>query len=342
MSDLIIGGVEGGATVSTIVLYNGKGECLAKKVGSGTNFWILGKEEARKRIAELIDGVKVDAKLPEGTQIDSMCLSLSGAEFDSINEEFKEGMLKEYPNLCRQYVICSDTVAPIAVVNENGGVVLIAGTGSNALLINPDGSQVRCGGWGHIIGDEGSAYWISQKAMKVYFDDEDNLHPSPHGYSTQVVWETIRSLYQVETRFDLLKDLYKETQKSHIAKLCKELAEKAYEGDPLCCWVFEQAGRELAKYLQAVSRGAHKELLSVEGGLPVVCVGSVWKSWSLLKPGFMAQLQEHPVPSLREGSLLSIKTNAATGAAYLAAKAIGYYLPRDYSVNYTAFFHFKL
>lgn len=64
-----------------------------------------------------------------------------------------------YPNLAKEYIITSDTLGSLRTGLDNGGIVLIAGTGSNALMVGRSGKTIRCGGWGHMMGDEGSGIY---------------------------------------------------------------------------------------------------------------------------------------------------------------------------------------
>ena len=59
----------------------------------------------------------------------------------------------------------------------------------------------------------------------------------------------------------------------------------ASEGDGLCQSLFVEAGRVLAQHVIAVEPKISQSLLEGAGGLHVVCVGSVWKSWEFIKPG---------------------------------------------------------
>lgn len=65
-------------------------------------------------------------------------------------------MKTNHPYVAENYVVCSDTIGSVFTASPLGGFVLIAGTGSNALLSNPDGKTYNCGGWGNMLGDEGS------------------------------------------------------------------------------------------------------------------------------------------------------------------------------------------
>lgn len=83
-------------------------------------------------------------------------LNLSGCEEEKSNQELAETLYRLYPTSSLEYTVGSDTLGSVSTGLANGGVVLISGTGSNALLINPDGQTHRCGGWGYMMGDEGS------------------------------------------------------------------------------------------------------------------------------------------------------------------------------------------
>src|SRR4029450_7542857 len=57
-------------------------------------------------------------------------------------------------------------------------IVIICGTGSIAYGRNGEGVAARAGGWGHIIGDEGSGYWIGRQAVQAVMRDADGRGPA--------------------------------------------------------------------------------------------------------------------------------------------------------------------
>ncbi|XP_030747540.1 N-acetyl-D-glucosamine kinase [Sitophilus oryzae] len=337
MSSDIIGGIEGGASHTYVVLMNPQGEVIGVAKGLGTNHFLIGMDECRKRIAELVDKAKTHAGIPTDTPLAGLGLSLSGCEVEESNQKLVEGFLVTYPNLSQRYYCASDTCGSIATTSNKGGVVCIAGTGSNTLLINPDGSRTQCGGWGNILSDEGSAWNIAYLGIKYCFDDLDNFHKAPHPIDK--VWTLIKRHFNIRDQFGMLDIVYRNFDKSRIALLCKYLAELATEGDPLANNIFNTAGTDLARSIAAVADKAAPELMNKKGGLNVVCVGSVWLSWDLLKDGFVTYLNENS--NIERLSLLRLKTEMGVGAALMASDKLKLRLDRDYSKNYTIFYSYS-
>lgn len=343
MSNDLFGGIEGGATRTSIVIYNGLGEKVVEhEVHESSNHWNMGMTECIHLLNQIVqDALKKSGKYPPGTKLKCLGLCLSGCEEETSNAHLKSSLERNYPNLSEDYIVCSDTVAPIAVAHGHGGAVIISGTGSNALLINPSGKQARCGGWGHVLGDEGSAYWIAFRAVKTCLDCVDDFEPLPAGASINTTWRLVREHFNIENRFELLSPFYANFSKPKVAKLCEKLSMQAQQGDVLCKFLFEQAGVQLAKMAQSLYKNAEKELLDLPGGLPVVCSGSVWKSWDLVRPGFERQLYVKDRVHVKEISLIKLKTGHATGAAYLAAKHIQYPFPVNNNDTSFVFYNYK-
>lgn len=180
-----------------------------------------------------------------------------------------------------------------------------------------------------------SAWWIAHRAVKICFDHEDKLNLSP--YDTSAVWEQIQKHFNIETRYDLLDHCYAKFEKAFFANLCEKLSHLASKGDPLAMHLFDDAGRYLAKATGALLPHVSNDLL-VKNNLNIVCVGSVWKSWKLLKDGFSKEIAKS---TNKFGlNLITLTQAMAIGAVYLAADAIDFKLPRDYSHNYDIFQYF--
>lgn len=125
------------------MIASGNGDVVAKVTGEGTNHWMVGIPEVSRRIAAMTNEAKKSGNLPESMKLKSIGLSLSGCEHESTNAALEQEIRKEFPELAESYVVCSDTLGSILTVSNLGGVVIIAGTGSNAFLRNPNGGECQ-------------------------------------------------------------------------------------------------------------------------------------------------------------------------------------------------------
>nr|CAB3264192.1 N-acetyl-D-glucosamine kinase-like [Phallusia mammillata] len=323
------GGIEGGGSHSKLAIVNEQGKVVAWIDGPDTNAWQIGVEEVCKRINSMVvEGKKLAGMEPE-EKLKTLGLCLSGGEQKAQNQKMVDYFAKEFTDMSEKVTIQTDTFGSISTACSNGGVVLIAGTGSNCQLVNPDGTTHRCGGWGHMLGDEASAFWIAKRAVKYVFDEEDNMEKAP--FDVTFVKNEMYKYFKINNQYDLLDHLYTNFKKSFFAGFCKVIAVEGgiVHKDKLCLHLFEEAGIALAKHIIAVAPFIHKSLQ--DGGLQIVCVGSVFKSWSLLKNGFIKTIRASDT-HLKSLTLVELKESSAIGSVLIGAKT--FQLPIDLTKNY--------
>ncbi|KAL7636189.1 UNVERIFIED_CONTAM: hypothetical protein RMT77_012946 [Armadillidium vulgare] len=343
-ADFIFGGVEGGATHSNIVLMDGHGKILAVVKGLSTNHWLIGMEECMTRIKKLVDDAKREAGLSQDIVLNGLGLCLSGCEQKTTNISLEENLHKRYPNLAEVIFVASDTIGSLMSACANGGINLISGTGSNCLLMNPDGATYQSGGWGHMIGDEGSAYWIAAKTVKVIYDEEDNLIEPPYPTTTlkKLVFEHFDLNDSDIHRFGILGHCYSNFKKQYFASLAERVSQAATEGDEMALSIMKEAGYYLGRFVSSVSRNINPVLFDQSRGIEIVCSGSVFRSWDLLKTGFMEGIKPRSQKDVEipKFTLLKLEVSSAYGAIYQASKKSGYPLPKEYEKNSSVLFSY--
>jgi N-acetylglucosamine kinase-like BadF-type ATPase len=202
------------------------------------------------------------AGLPRGP-VTSACLGLAGADRPDDQEVLRAGA--ERVQLAAHVEVTSDAAILLAAGTPHGwGLVLIAGTGSIAFGRTADGRRARAGGWGHLLGDEGSAYALVLHALQAIAHAADGRGPA-----TQLT-ERFLSHWGLTQPQDLIAAVYRSGRDRADFAALAPLVIEAAEDDSVAVEIVEQGARELAKAGAAVTRS-----LKWDGPIPIALAGGL-------------------------------------------------------------------
>jgi len=138
-------------------------------------------------------------------------------------------------------------VALAGALRSEEGYLLIAGTGSIAVARTRTGVLYRVGGWGHWLGDEGSAFWLALEAIKR------GLHAFEGRAEPSGLLAAALDFFGLEDAQQLIPLFYGRFDKSAIALFAGEVEKHRQAGDSLAVALFEEAAAQLAGMVKALT-----------------------------------------------------------------------------------------
>ncbi|MGH2879075.1 MAG: BadF/BadG/BcrA/BcrD ATPase family protein [Solirubrobacteraceae bacterium] len=295
-------GVDGGATKTLAAVLDLKERALHLGHGASSNADAVGARVATESLLRATDEA-IDRAGLEPAQLDAGVLAIAGTDTDAVAQHVSAAR----PG---NWVVVNDVVgAWAAATGAQPGVGAISGTGSNVFGVGPDGRSWRAGGWGHILGDEGSGYWLAARSLRAALADRDGSGP-PTALSTAAV-----EFYGVRRVEDLARLVYsKPLSKSEIAAFAIETARAAHAGDQVARALFERAAAELGAQVVAVI-----ERTGLSGNFPVGLIGSAFKAGEMFVDPLSALV--HKVAP--QASVAVVHMAPVGGCLQLAARAAG-------------------
>ena len=238
-------GIDGGGTKTHAIIAGENGEILKMHFAGPSNFQIIGVEKAAETIFSLIE-MCCESVPCEIKNIASVVCGLTGAGRTGDQQRMAEG-LKQFAlskkTTLKKIIIESDArIALEGAFKGEAGIILIAGTGSIAFGKDAKGNVHRVGGWGRMLGDEGSGYFLGRLGLTAV-----TRHIDGRGEKTKLT-SLIAKEFGLTDQTAIINAVYKNNfDIASVAPLVLKAAEKK---DPICVTIIETAVIELAEHIR--------------------------------------------------------------------------------------------
>jgi len=316
MSQPVVTGIDGGGTHSVAVAADPAGQVLAEARAGSLNFLSSGLTVARQNLKKLVGLLR--RRLPSGTQFRKTVIGCAALFSDATNAE-KKNLCRGILPMERTRVVSDCQTAAFGAIAGRTGVVVLAGTGAIVAARNVAGRLTRVGGWGHILGDAGSAYWIAIESVRAAIAAEEGLGPKTG------LGPVIRRWFHAGRLIDIVPAVHRpDFTKENLAALSSHLARKLGSHDAVFRAICRRAGRELAAQAWAALKRARLRRRPV-----TVCLaGGVLTNNDLVRASLIAALKQScPIRVAKP------RLSPVLGAAAMALGDAGVELTADLVAN---------
>jgi N-acetylglucosamine kinase-like BadF-type ATPase len=207
------------------------GAPVAEAVAGSANVAAVGVAEAGRQLAALF--AQLD---PRG--VEAVCAGAAGADGTGSIAAITGLIADLVPGA--QVSVVHDARLVLAAEGLDDGVSLIAGTGSVAWGRRGDGTEARAGGWGHLLGDEGSGYRVAIDAVRHALDRMDAGEPA------DPLTDALLASCDLVDRTELIDFVYVRQDRRYWAERAAVVAELAAQGDPAAAGIVDAAADALA------------------------------------------------------------------------------------------------
>ncbi len=265
-------GIDGGGSKTTAVVFNQNGEFICKACGESINYYSVGLENARNSLKDII--AALSQKEFDCTVIGMSALAERAS--DEETENFCSGIIES-----NKIIMDSDLFVALEAMETDGEcAVVISGTGSMAICRSSDGSITHAGGFGYILGDEGSGYAIGISAIKAAIRAAENCAPETSLTAKCLEYFTVNNIY------DLIDLFYEKTvSRKKIAAFAKEVMLCAESGDSVSIEIMKAEAKLLSETALSLLKEKKKDI-------SVGLWGGVFQNNTIFRKEFCEHLSE--------------------------------------------------
>lgn len=299
-------GIDGGQTSTAALILSEDGLVLGRGTGGPANHLNEpgGMERLEASLRTAVEEARGQARCRSAFA--SACVGLTGLA------PGVEVLCAKVIGAERLLVVHDTRIALYSVTLGGPGAVVIAGTGSVAYGENSRGESASCGGWGYVLGDEGSGYWIGLQALNAITRAADGRGPAT------ALEEAVLGHLGAADIHHVHRLVYSgKLDRRGIAEIARLVGPCADDGDAVARRILRLAGKELGLQAAVVLN----RLGLADGPVQVGCVGGVFQAGRWLCPSMAseirriapkAQVAQPKVPQSAAAALRALEAMGAT------------------------------